>query len=267
MQSTEENYVLKTANARELIGNLPAPQNLKRNIDLVPDIQINFLLSTTKELPKHIVAQIEASENKKEFTNKSLLGLCTSGRGMPVEIFLHEHVITARDPSGELFEEVVWHETVHGIEGIEINAEGEYKRQMPWSYKLQRIMLSIDRESEHKPNFPNDPREKAYIQYLRNGTSLQENVSEVFARLAAIFMYEIKETGVALTTTEALFELLSNQSISRRGTRKERNIFDFQRTWETFSKEAQQFFIKENDHLIRRIAKLYGCDLPLAKSF
>ena len=264
-KDTQPGYVLKTANARDLISKLPSPQNVKRDITLVPDIPIDFLLSTTEKLPAHITKQIEQSENRKKFTNKSLLGLCTSGRGMPVEIFLHDHFMTARDPSGELFEEVAWHETVHGIEGIEINNDGVYKRHMPWSYKLQQTMLSIDAENEHEPDLPSDSKGRSYIKYLRDGTSLQENVSEVFARLAVMFMYEIKETGIALTSTQDLRDFFSRHGAPTRRSRKEINISDFLRVWKTFSEEAQQLFVEEHDNLIKRIAVLYGCDITAAQ--
>ncbi len=264
-KDTQPGYVLKTANARDLISKLPSPQNVKRDITLVPDIPIDFLLSTTEKLPAHITKQIEQSENRKKFTNKSLLGLCTSGRGMPVEIFLHDHFMTARDPSGELFEEVAWHETVHGIEGIEINNDGVYKRHMPWSYKLQQTMLSIDAGNEHEPDLPSDSKGRSYIKYLRDGTSLQENVSEVFARLAVMFMYEIKETGIALTSTQDLRDFFSRHRAPTRRSRKEINISDFLRVWKTFSEEAQQLFVEEHDNLIKRIAVLYGCDITAAQ--
>lgn len=260
-RETQLGYVLKVANARELISKLPSPENVKRNINLVPDVPIDFLLSTAEELPEHITKQIKNSENRKEFTNKSLLGLCTSGRGMPVKIFLHDHFMMARDPSGELFEEVIWHETVHGIEGIEMHNDGVYKRYMPWSYKLQQEMLSIDLENEHKLDLPDDPKSRSSIKYLRGGTSLQENASEIFARLAVIFMYEIKETGRALISAQDLLESLSVDDNSTPRSRKESNISDFLWAWKTFSEEAQQLFVKESDDLIKRVAALYGCDI------
>lgn len=261
-EETQLGYILKTANARELISKLPSPTNIKRNINLIPDIPIGFLLSTTEKLPEHISEQIENSENRKNFTNKSLLGLCTSGRGMPVKIFLHDYYMAARDPSGELFEEVAWHETVHGIEGIEMNDDGVYKRHMPWSYNLQQRMLSIDIDNNHQPDLPDDPKARAYIKYLREGTSLQKNVSEIFTRVAGIFMYEIKDTGKALTSKQDLLDLISKYENAPQHSRKERNIADFLKAWKTFSDDAQQLFMEESDNLIKRVATLYGCDTP-----
>lgn len=266
-RDTQPDYILKTANARELISTLPSPKNVKRNINLIPDVPIDILLSITEELPEHIKEQIEHSENRKKFTNRSLLGLCTSGRGMPVEIFLHDHCMMARDPSGELFEEVVWHETVHGIEGIEMNNEREYVRYMPWSFKLQQDMLSIDIENEHEPNLADDPKGVSYVKYLRSGTSLQQNVSEIFSRVAAIFMYEIKETGRALTSAQDLLDVISEYDVVSgyedftQQTRKESNISDFLRARKTFSKEAQKLLEKESDNLIKRVSALYGCEV------
>ncbi len=260
-QDTRPGYILKTANARDLISHLPSPKNIQRNINLVPDIPISILLTTTEELPEHIAEQIENSENKKEFTHKSLLGLCTSGRGMPVEIFLHDYSMMARDPSGELFEEVIWHETVHGIEGIEMNREGVHVRYMPWSYKLQQDMLSIDAKNEHEPNLPDNLKLRSHINYLRYGTSLQQNASEMFTRIAGIFMYEIKETGRALTSAKDLLDVISIYESATYNSRKDSNISDFLKVRDTFSEEAQQLFAKESDELIKRVAALYGCDI------
>ncbi|MEM8833231.1 MAG: hypothetical protein AAGB32_01705, partial [Pseudomonadota bacterium] len=166
-QEAQPNYVLKTANARELVSRLPAPKNVSRNIGLVPDVQIAFLLSTSEELPEHIVQQIVSSEDKKNFTKTTTAGLCTSGRGMPVEIFLHEHLMMTFDPSGELLEEVAWHEAVHGLEGIKLDGGGKVTRKEPWSYRLQQRMLAIDEENEHVPNLPKDAKKQAHINYLR----------------------------------------------------------------------------------------------------
>ncbi len=260
VKDRHKNYVLKTARAREIVSNLPHPENVVRDIETVPDVDVDLLISTTDDLPDMIKRQIKTSENKNKFTKKSLLGLCMSGRGMPVEIFLHEHPMISRDPSGELFEEVVWHELVHGLEGVEMNKDGSFRRHMPWSYKLQQTMLSIDEQNDHDADMFADERVRPHISYLRSGTTLQENVSEVFARLAVIYMYEIKDTGLALTSAEDLFNLFSRHETAKRGTRKEINIFDSLRALRTFSEEAQQLFIQESDELVTHIARLYGCN-------
>lgn len=258
---TEADYVVKIACARELISRLPSPSNVQRNLESVPDIQIRLLLSTSKNLPRYITRQIEQSENKGYFTHKNLLGLCTSGRGLPVEIFLHDHVMMEFDPSGEIFEEVAWHEIVHGIEGIEHDAGGVVKRHMPWSYVLQQTMLDIDAQNGHVPDLPDDPKASAYINYLRSGTSLQDNVSEIFARVAVIFMYHIKETGMALTSMDDFLSLTSEFEVARNSSRKHSNISDFMHSWLTFSDESRQLFVRDLDTVIKNSAKLYGCDV------
>ncbi len=42
-------------------------------------------------------------------------------------------------------------------------------------------------------------------------------------------------------------------------------MLDSLRALETFSDEAQQLFLRENDTLVRRIAMLYGCDIDAAQ--
>lgn len=254
-------YVVKTADARTLIAQLPSPRNIKRDLDCVPSVPIRLLLSTSERLPRHIVTEIERSENKGNFTHKSLLGLCTSGRGLPVEIFLHDHFMNISDPSGELFEEVTWHETVHGIEGIERDDRGVLRRENPWSYELQQEMLAVDARNGHTPDFSDAEKPRADMHYLRVGTSLQDNVSELFARGAVIFMYEVKETGTALTSWEDLMRLIMTENYTTKRSRKSSNISDFLGAWGTFSDEAKELFFEEADNFVKRAAQLYGCDV------
>jgi len=259
-----DDHIVKIANARELIEQLPSPQNVRRKLDLVPDIDIAFALSTSPELPQYVAEQIEQSVHRNEFTKTSLLGLCTSGRGMPPEIFLHDHFMTASDPSGELLEEVTWHETVHGIEGIKKNAKGKLKRKEPWSYWLQQSMLAIDEENKHTPKMSEDAGLRAYTQYLRSGTVLQQNVSELFARVAVTYMYEIKETGQAIESFSEFFKLavtaIRDENLNSL-SRKEHNLIDFIGAWGTFSFEARAHLSNHGDNLIKRVAELYGCEM------
>ncbi len=260
--SAKSNYIIKIANSTELVSCLPSPANLQRNLNTVPDVDIRLLLSTSARLPKRIARQITRSENKDFFTNKSLLGLCISGRRMPVEIFLHDYLIMKSDPSGEIFEEVVWHEIVHGLEGIEYGSDGDVIRRTPWSYELQQVMLEMDARNGHAPILPDHPKKSAHSMYLRRGTSLQDHVSEIFARIAVIFMYQIKETGLALTSGDDLFALTSVCSKDVvDSSRKNSNISDFLNAWGTFSDEAQLLFVQEIDAVIKRVAHLYGCDI------
>lgn len=262
VQDVGHDFVVKTANSREIVSCLPSPSNLKRNLDHVPEVDVRLILSTSERLPDHISRRIATSENKGFFTHKSLLGLCTSGRGVPVEIFLHDHVLMISDPSGEVFEEVAWHELVHGIEGIECDVHGHLTRQTPWSYRLQQAMLEIDEENGHVPILPDHDRKSAHSLYLRHGTSLQDHVSEMFARIAVIFMYHIKETGGAFRSGEDLFKITSLYSSGNtRNSRKHNNISDFLNVWGTFSEEAQLFFTEELDNVIKNTARLYGCDV------
>jgi len=256
-EERHDDHLIKIANARDLISQMPSPSNVRRDQTLIPDAPISFVLSTTSALPEHILKRIAGSKNKNDFNNTNLLGLCNNGRGMPVDIFLHDYLMAESDDSGALFEEVTWHETVHGIEGIELNKNGQYVRNTPWSYKLQQDMLAIDAEHGHVPAPLDDNFLRAYVEYLREGTDLQEHVSEVFARVAVTFMYEIKETGMALTSAKEFFKLISKDTSER--TRKNSNISDFLIASETFSEDANLLFAEQTDALIKNVAKLYGC--------
>lgn len=261
VDSEHADYIVKIANARDLIANLPAPANVNRDLSLVPPVNIIFTLSTSPELPAHVLKKIVAPGDKTIFGNKGMLGLCTSGRGMPVKIFLHEHFLTASDPSGELLEEVAFHETIHGIEGIEQKSDGSLKRHSPWSYELQQQMLEIDEKNGHIPDFHQDLFVKAYTKYLRSGTGLQQNVSELFARVAVVNMYQIKETGQALNSFSEFFRMALKLNLSDKITRKEYNLIDFMGARGTFSEEAQTKLFEEGDNMIRRIAQLYGYEM------
>ncbi len=253
--------MIKLAGARELIGLLPSPSNTQRNLALVPDIQIAFALSTSPRLPRYVAERIAQSHDSKSFKDTSLLGLCSSGRGMPVEIFLHDHFMMAIDPSGEIFEEVTWHETVHGIEGIELDQSGKYIRKTPWSYELQQEMLRIDASIGHIPALPNNPDFAAYVNYLRRGTSLQQNVSEVFARVAVMFMYEIKENKTAPVIPSGFAQMMKRIKNSGLTSQQASNLDDFAMAYETFSQASKSILIKNMQEMLNRIAQLYGCEI------
>jgi len=114
-------------------------------------------------------------------------------------------------------------------------------------------MLAIDAEHGHVPAPLDDNFLRAYVEYLREGTDLQEHVSEVFARVAVTFMYEIKETGMALTSAKEFFKLISKDTSER--TRKNSNISDFLIASETFSEDANLLFAEQTDALIKNVAK------------
>lgn len=255
-----DDHVVKIANAQDLIAKLPSPKNLERNMDLVPSVLVTLTLSNSSQLPEHIFRAVSKSENNGFFTDKSLLGLCMSGRGLPLEVFLHDYFMMNYDPSGEIFEEVIWHEIVHGIEGVYIDGLGKVRRKTPWSYEVQQHMLMLDEQSGHEVDWPSCQKEYAYVRYMRSGTSLQDNVSEVFARAAVIYMYQIKETGMAPLCSEEFFLFIENFNGSKNASsRKESNIYDFISAWRSYSDESRAFFTREFDNAFLKISELYGC--------
>lgn len=257
-----DRYIVKIANSRELIAQLPEPQNVQRNLDLIPDVPVRLLLSTCAALPLCIEKKIDESENRGYFTSKSLLGLCLSGRGVPLEIFLHDHVIMSSDPKGEVFQEVLWHELVHGLEGVFIDHNGLVMRHSPWSYELQQSMLSLDKKYGHVPKLSDDLKARSKSHYLRVGTSLQDNVSEIFARIAVIFMFEIQDSGKALTCGEEFLFLTARfKDEGGKLSRKDANISDFFDAFSSYSEAAQELFISELDTVFQSILALYGCEI------
>ena len=264
VQEEGKGYLLKTANARDFVDTLPSPVGVKRNMELVPDIAIDFLLSTSPKLPKEIAKSVSRSKNKENFTDEHLLGLAMSGRGMPVKIFMHDVLLKKYDPSGDLFQEISWHEFVHATEGIEANDDGEYKRTTPWSYNLQQEMLDIDQQNKHKPVFLNSEKsDKDYqlMNYLRGGTSLQDNVSEMFGYSAAVFMEEVKETGKTLTSILDILNIYNVAVQEENWSRKQTNACVVYHTFESFSDKAKYRFLEEDKKFMSNIATLYGCEM------
>lgn len=262
VEDCHDDFIVKIANARDLIANLPSPNNLNRDLSRIPPVNIAFTLSTSSKLPDYVASKIVDPDDQKIFSDEGLLGLCMSGRGMPVEIFLHEHFLIATDPSGEMLEEVAFHEVMHGIEGIEQDQRGRLHRYSPWSYELQQRMLEMDRESGHKPSFHENPVLKVYEEYLRSGTGLQQNVSEIFARVAVANMYEIKETGQAFTSFSQFLKRALKKVEADKLSRKEWNMLDFITGFNTYSADAQNHLIMEGDNMIGRVAELYGYESP-----
>lgn len=255
-----DDFVLKYANARDLISNLPSPKNVERDLSLIPSVQIAFELSTIHKLPKHIKRHIKEAGDDNIFKDDTLLGLCLNGQGFPVKIFLHDVFMMASDPSGDLFEEVAWHETVHGIEGIAINNNGEYQRDIPWSYKLQSAMLEIDKANSHEPDLSGKEEFADFLNYLRKGANAQDFVSELFARMAVMYMYHIKDTGNAWTSFDDFVSIIiSEEEIANE--RKRYNKVDFEIAFSSFSKGAQCLIPALGQKIVCQISRLYGCRL------
>lgn len=267
VQEEGDDFVLKTANAREFIDSLPSPTGVTRNMNLVPDVAVDFVLSTSLKLPEQISEKVAQSKNKENFTDDTLLGLAMSGRGLPVKIFLHDLSLKKYDPSGDLFQEIAWHEFVHATEGIKYNGNQGYERETPWSYILQQEMLDMDQQNNHKPvlfNSGKSGKDFHLMNYLRAGTSLQDNVSEMFGYSAAIFMDEVKETGKTLTSVFDILDILDIYNAAAQDedwSRKQMNAYVVSHTFESFSDDAKYHFIKNDEKFMKNIATLYGCEM------
>ena len=255
----EADFVEIRVSARDVILQFPTPAAGQRDPSLIPDVEIKFYLSTGLEHPAFIKKLIENTPDNTIFKDDTLMGLCFSGRGLPVEIFLHEPRLLEFDPSGNFFDEVLWHETVHGIEGIKRDKNNNLIRPEPWSYTLQQAMLRLDAENGSPEGMgEKEILDHPYMQYLRKGTVLQENVSEIFARVASLYVIEVREKGVALSlhNPEDLgdVDLDDFDNTNRRNS----NLNDLFTALSTYGEKAQSVFWGVYPKTIETISSLYG---------
>lgn len=255
-------YVEKRIRARDLVAHLPAPANLRRDLRIVPDIDIKLILSLTGAQPAFIKEMIANSEQRDVFKQDSLMGLCFSGLGASPEIFLNIKAMWNVDHTGMIIDEVTWHEYMHAMEGVE-KAGQKLTRETPWSFTLQQTMLEMDEKADHiswlrKGDLHADF--KKYATYLREGTSLQDNASEVFARVGVLFFNSIAQTGDAPTRYDGSYYNPGDVKTSFNiRDRKQYNMNDLLTALSTFSKEAQQYFWDNFKESLDRVALLYGC--------
>jgi len=137
--------ITKIISSAAAIMTLPTPVNTARSPDLIVDAPLTIILPTSDKIPENVETTLRKSKQQELFNNSgyAVLGLCMSGRGYPVKMFLHRELMDEIDPTGAEFENVFWHETLHGIEGVEASASGGFQRNMPWSYQLQQHMQEI----------------------------------------------------------------------------------------------------------------------------
>lgn len=246
--------------ARDMIMCLPSPTNAERDATLIPDVPVILILSTTPRLPQKVQTLVQASEDRVIFGDNELAGLCLNGRGMPPEIFLHQHLMQRLDKSGALFDEVAWHELVHGIEGIVPDGTGGWTRETPWSYTLQQQMIEIDRSCSHKGDMnTSEEKSRVFFRYLREGTELQQNVSEIFARASAYFMLRIGKDGYALMPNDMDAFIYPAKKTGKERDRISGNLLDLFCGLATYSEDAQGAFFYSMPEMIARISTLYGC--------
>ncbi|PZQ45784.1 MAG: hypothetical protein DI551_06500 [Micavibrio aeruginosavorus] len=266
--SRRYDHVVKKANARDFIMSLPSPDNVPRDYNLLPDIDMTLILSTTRNLPDRVREKIKGTPDEEIFGHNTLMGLCMSGRRVPIEIFLHSVSMNRTDPSGKLFEEVAWHEMVHAVEGITRDDNGNVVREQPWSYSLQRQMIELDRINPEASTLDSyEGRTRRYASYLRQGTKLQENVSEIFARVGSIYLEHIRQTKTAPDAAAifSLFEQTKIGDLTEQNYPEEtiaRNLTDLFVGLATYCEPARDLFYEELPQMMDRISVLYGCRPP-----
>lgn len=252
--------IVKIANLRQFVMCLPTPENCERDETLIPDLDMKLILSVSLTLPRYISEKIQKSPDKIIFDDISLGGLCVSGRGLPIEIFLHSFLLN-KDPKGELFDEIAWHETVHAIEGIYLDEDGEYKREnTPWSYVLQQNMIDKDSEKKFQRFMISTEKDPVIIRrllYLKHGTDLQENVSEIFARVAVLCMKNIRDKGQAIDRDGKNF--LEREINGLNFTSRDADARNIQTTLRHFRAAARDVLWQNADEMVERANLLYGC--------
>lgn len=253
-----DGFIVKKSTSRDLIMQLPFPVNVERRAEIIPAAPVKLFLSTTSRLPEFIKRMVRQSETPL-FQDDSVFGICLNGRGLPVEIFLHENLILQTDPSGNLFDETGWHELTHGTEGIECTPDGKIIRHEPWSFSLQQEFLRRSGDDSAAPwKSKYDIQTQKYIQYLRAGAKLQENVSELFARFATIYMLRIRNSGYAPTAND-IIDPQKRKSNPSREDREGLNLHDALIALLSYSEDCDQLFVDSKPEMVARIAALYGC--------
>src|SRR5262249_46901941 len=104
--------ITKRISSAAAIMCLPSPGNWPGKPDLIADVPVELVLSTTDKMPASIRDLIQTSESRVMLEGHHLWGLCISGLGYPVKLFLHQAAIDRFDPGGARFEDYFFHEYV-----------------------------------------------------------------------------------------------------------------------------------------------------------
>jgi hypothetical protein len=245
---------------------LPQPTNVSRCADLIIDHPVTVILSKSEQMPERIAQVMAGSKGVAMFGDRHfyLAGLCLNGRSLPTELYLHSGLMKTQNDGAINFEQIFWHEYTHGAEGIR-QASGGVVRDAPWSYRLQRIMLRMDDiyGGRAEPLFAGHPVLQAHAAYMREGLDVQQNVSELFARVAETMLCDIRTTGMVPTSRQdaelLLFRMFDGKHDGK--TRRDEVVRDYIVGFSSYGEAAQLLAVKAFPHMVRRAAKLYGCDL------
>lgn len=250
--------VTKTVRARDLILCLPDPAG-GRSAETIPEVNIIFHQATSDSMPPHVKDKIRASPDEEILGERNLMGLSMAGLGMPPEIYIQTKILFEMDDTGQKFEEIIWHEILHAIEGI--RPDGTL-RDRPWSFDLQNRMVKMDdapSAEEFISSLDISQDAKKYIRYLRRGTDAQENVSEIFARVGVLFLKHIRQTGAApdVTKKDFLTKRMLSRSFNDRAA--DCDLVDLRLGLGTFGDKSHKLFWREMPEMVARISGLYGC--------
>lgn len=261
-QHEAEDFITKKSDARTLISTLPTPPNMKRTFEHIPAAPVTLHLSTTTALPNFISKTVAQSQERDFFQDDTLGGLCLNGRHLPIEIFLHTTHLQNLDPTGALSEEILWHELVHGLEGTQESTSGNFIREKPMSYRLQQAMLLTDRYNQHAPDYTQgSDMMHDFERYMRKGTALQKNVSEIFARIATLYLLHMRENVPIDNPIDLIkggMDIPDDPFTPE--ARKPSALTDLFTGLATFSEPAQDLFWRAYPSLVGQAAALYGCD-------
>ena len=256
-----DDELVKIANTRNMLASLPASQ-FSFDKTTIPDIDFKVRFPKTAKTPSAIVDFTHDNKGEHLLAESStLLGLCLNGRELPLEIFINHHAISKFDPSGNLFDEIIWHEYLHGAE--DINSDG-LTRDLPWSYELQEKMLQLDdgNDSDFISGLNVGDDLKQFMHDVREGTSAQQNVSEIFARVGVLYLKQIRETGVAPTSSEAV-NFLSPEKLSRSfNDASNLPMTELAFGLRSYSEPANNLFWESLPEMIGRLSRLYGRPEP-----
>lgn len=262
---TDDSFTVRVS-ARDALMTLPQPTNVSRRADLITDHPVTVILSKSEQMPEQIAQVIARSKGSAMLSGRHfyLAGLCLNGRSLPVELYLHSGRMKTQEDGAINFDQIFWHEYTHGTEGISLTS-GIVTRDVPWSYRLQRIMLRMDNMygGRAEPLFADHPVLQAHAAYMREGLDVQQNVSELFARVAEIMLCDIRSTGMVPTSRQAAELLLFRMFDSKHDgqTRRDEVVRDFIVGFCGYGAAAQLLAAKAFPQMVRRAAKLYGCDL------
>jgi len=211
--------VTKIISSRAAIMSLPSPQNVARLSSTIVDIPITLILSTSGKTPQPIRDLTEASEIRDLLVDADniLLGLCLSGRRLPIEMYLHKGLFDTKYASDDvMLENIFWHELLHGFEGVYVTPDGEVRRKTPWSFQLQKRMQQLEALSgnPYDASHLKNPQSALLLGYLHKGADLQDNVSELFARVGVLMLRHIRDEGLMPQTPKQVYDMLGGYGLT-----------------------------------------------------